>query len=1101
MSNNLVKKVTASVAALSIVMSIVSPVVGVKANDASVEAANRLAALGVIVDNAANPSAYNLDGSITRREMLKVMMNLSSVEVTNTCEGKFADLPTTDWGCKYAEAALKAGFIAANTNFRPNDLVSKSEALKMIMQAKNLAKKDGVEPWQKAYADAAVEAGVIEKAFTDYTAVAKRSMVVVTADAAVTSTSTNVDGDDTEIDLGDIFGEDVNMGNSTGTTSTGTTTNPTSTGTTTPTTNVGNGALELSLNPASPAYGAQIPNVGTVRFAKVDFTAGSADVTLNSVELKKVGLASVDSSTKVFFEKDGRRVSSRVGFTSEGSLVLSFTPAYVVKAGSTETLDLFVELNSSNTGVDYEFTSGKVVASAANVSGSFTTPKLRTTNYAVAPVTFNVTSSNTTHNASDALVELGAFTLYNGDTKSEQTDVALQSITLRNNGSASLTSLADVQLVRNGVVVSKNFTVDSKNVTFSVNDTVKEGVTATYYVKARIADVERTDDTYQFELRNASDLNAVEVTNGFRSTVKITNAVLRLYTVKGGEVRFARDTAVELSKSYAPGSSEVVLMKGTIDAKNPIKLEDVVLAYDIDNSKKLSDYFTTVNLVIGGTSFSTSAPDTVGDGNLNFDGTVYVTGKVDVKLYANLKSTATGNVKFAEMKLSNFKDRRYVSNDDSFDSGIGSISGVNVKVEDSSLNVTRNDGLGNTKLAVGSKNVTLFGANLTSTQGNAINVSSLTFDVSNTAGSEQLNNVFTTLYVNGSAVASETVKGSTVKFDGFNTEITKDKKAEIVVKADLSDSFENGNLKLALTALDAVDTLNGGSIALKSTINGATFTIATADAEFASSDNNPKTSLLEAGKNDYKVFAFKMTGKNDTVKVKEVTLTGTNLDKMSDFRLVNASNVVVASSSSATSTKVTFENIDTVDASVAMDKSTTFYVVANANTNVTGDVALTLDSVKIAGTNGKEVSKDTNVKSNTHFVAENVLVVAKSTNNNKSLSTSAMVFTVTASGKDSVSLKSFNFNTIVTGYDNNGQIVVYKDSVSAANKVTATENNTVDAGATVTFIVTVENAQKNQQANTISYEVQLKDIETSEISNVSKYLNAWSFPFVETINN
>jgi len=1041
MSNNLVKKVTASVAALSIVMSIVSPVVGVKANDASVEAANRLAALGVIVDNAANPSAYNLDGSITRREMLKVMMNLSSVEVTNTCEGKFADLPTTDWGCKYAEAALKAGFIAANTNFRPNDLVSKSEALKMIMQAKNLAKKDGVEPWQKAYADAAVEAGVIEKAFTDYTAVAKRSMVVVTADAAVTSTSTNVDGDDTEIDLGDIFGEDVNMGNSTGTTSTGTTTNPTSTGTTTPTTNVGNGALELSLNPASPAYGAQIPNVGTVRFAKVDFTAGSADVTLNSVELKKVGLASVDSSTKVFFEKDGRRVSSRVGFTSEGSLVLSFTPAYVVKAGSTETLDLFVELNSSNTGVDYEFTSGKVVASAANVSGSFTTPKLRTTNYAVAPVTFNVTSSNTTHNASDALVELGAFTLYNGDTKSEQTDVALQSITLRNNGSASLTSLADVQLVRNGVVVSKNFTVDSKNVTFSVNDTVKEGVTATYYVKARIADVERTDDTYQFELRNASDLNAVEVTNGFRSTVKITNAVLRLYTVKGGEVRFARDTAVELSKSYAPGSSEVVLMKGTIDAKN------------------------------------------------------------DVKLYANLKSTATGNVKFAEMKLSNFKDRRYVSNDDSFDSGIGSISGVNVKVEDSSLNVTRNDGLGNTKLAVGSKNVTLFGANLTSTQGNAINVSSLTFDVSNTAGSEQLNNVFTTLYVNGSAVASETVKGSTVKFDGFNTEITKDKKAEIVVKADLSDSFENGNLKLALTALDAVDTLNGGSIALKSTINGATFTIATADAEFASSDNNPKTSLLEAGKNDYKVFAFKMTGKNDTVKVKEVTLTGTNLDKMSDFRLVNASNVVVASSSSATSTKVTFENIDTVDASVAMDKSTTFYVVANANTNVTGDVALTLDSVKIAGTNGKEVSKDTNVKSNTHFVAENVLVVAKSTNNNKSLSTSAMVFTVTASGKDSVSLKSFNFNTIVTGYDNNGQIVVYKDSVSAANKVTATENNTVDAGATVTFIVTVENAQKNQQANTISYEVQLKDIETSEISNVSKYLNAWSFPFVETINN
>lgn len=71
-------------------------------------AANRLAALGVIVDNFSNPAKYNLDGSITRREMLKVMMNLSSVEVGTTCEGKFADLKSSDWGCKYAEAALSS---------------------------------------------------------------------------------------------------------------------------------------------------------------------------------------------------------------------------------------------------------------------------------------------------------------------------------------------------------------------------------------------------------------------------------------------------------------------------------------------------------------------------------------------------------------------------------------------------------------------------------------------------------------------------------------------------------------------------------------------------------------------------------------------------------------------------------------------------------------------------------------------------------------------------------------------------------------------------------------------------------------------------------
>lgn len=108
MSNILFKKVTASVAALSIVLSIVAPITGVKAADSSVEAANRLASLGVIVNSSSNPAGYNLNSSITRREMLKVMMNLSSVEVTEKCEGKFSDLKSSDWGCKYAEAALAA---------------------------------------------------------------------------------------------------------------------------------------------------------------------------------------------------------------------------------------------------------------------------------------------------------------------------------------------------------------------------------------------------------------------------------------------------------------------------------------------------------------------------------------------------------------------------------------------------------------------------------------------------------------------------------------------------------------------------------------------------------------------------------------------------------------------------------------------------------------------------------------------------------------------------------------------------------------------------------------------------------------------------------
>jgi len=104
--------------------------------EAWIEAADFLANENVIVDKWNNTSEYNIETQITRREMLKVMMNISWDEVEDTCSGIFVDLEASDYGCKYAEAAVEHWFIAQNTFFRPNDAVSKSEALKMIMQAR-----------------------------------------------------------------------------------------------------------------------------------------------------------------------------------------------------------------------------------------------------------------------------------------------------------------------------------------------------------------------------------------------------------------------------------------------------------------------------------------------------------------------------------------------------------------------------------------------------------------------------------------------------------------------------------------------------------------------------------------------------------------------------------------------------------------------------------------------------------------------------------------------------------------------------------------------------------------------------------------------------
>ncbi len=147
--------------------------------NAQKDAANYLAQKSIIVNHQDDVPAYRLDDTITRREMLKVMMNLSGKDVSDTCSGKFSDLSASDWGCKYAEAALENGYIAANQTFRPDDNVTNIEALKMVMQARNIVKVS-VDDWRVGYVQAAQNEGVLDGDI-DFNANAIRGWIFETA--------------------------------------------------------------------------------------------------------------------------------------------------------------------------------------------------------------------------------------------------------------------------------------------------------------------------------------------------------------------------------------------------------------------------------------------------------------------------------------------------------------------------------------------------------------------------------------------------------------------------------------------------------------------------------------------------------------------------------------------------------------------------------------------------------------------------------------------------------------------------------------------------------------------------------------------------------
>lgn len=884
MSNSLLKKVTSAVALTAIVASTIGSVSSTYANTAETEAANKLAGLGVIADQTSNVSAYRLGDTITRREMLKVMMNLNGSTVENKCEGKFTDLPATDWGCKYAEAALAKGFIAANATFRPNDNVSKAEALKMVMKAKGVEKDASATTWEKAYVNAAVTAGLIDASFTDYSTASKRGFTFTAAANAISAD---------DLGLGGLLdGLTGTGGTSTGMTSTGT-----------DTTNVVKaGDVEVSLNPTSAANGTQVPMSGIVKFAGVDFTAGSSDVALNTVEIKKAGLSTVSSSTKVWFEKNGLRVSGKASFTSEGNAVVSFAPSYVVKAGTTETLDLYVQISDTVSGTDYQFVSGTIESSAANITGSFMTPVLRTANYSVATYNASAASSSADYKASNDVVELGAFKIAATKPSSvtETRDELLKSISIYQSGSANLTNLANIVLVRNGATVSTSSSINGKALTFTVNDTIKDGATATYYVKANIANVENNIDTYQFYLKNTSDINIVEASSSFRSNAdsatETNKFVSAYYTVNGGDVKFDRDSSVSLSSTVAPGTSGVVLMQGTITAKNAVTLEDPRLTISSLSTGNLSDYFNTLYLQIGSSVLSATAAGVTGSG-IDFLGTVNVSGTATVKLYGTLKSTtslADATIKFADVKLDSFKGtNQYTGNQNTLSTAVGSIPGVTLSVSNTTLSVTRNDGLGATTLAQGSKGVTVYGAQLSSTQGNPMNVTSASFVFTGSNASTStghLNNAYATLYVDGASVVSKTVDtSSAIKFDGFSTIVSSTKSVNLTVKVDFSDSFAGGTFAANLTSVAAVDSVSSKDITGYSIPTGAVFTVAQGQGDLSASDLTPKKQLLLAGSTAQKLFAYKVTATNDDVTLKDMAFTATGLNNVSNVRLTDSS--------------------------------------------------------------------------------------------------------------------------------------------------------------------------------------------------------------------
>jgi hypothetical protein len=194
--------------------------------------------------------------------------------------------------------------------------------------------------WQEQVVDFAVSKGVVSS-FTNYDTAATRGFVFEAGANSVVATEEETaveECDEISALLGLCGDEEVTDETNTGTT-TETPTTPT----------VEGGNVEVTLNPNTPSDNTDIPATAqSIVFTTFDITAGDEDVEVESMTITRKGLGSRSDFGKVWIENDGVIISQDKTISSDDTATIKFNDIFVVKAGSTETLDVVAKMTSTS---------------------------------------------------------------------------------------------------------------------------------------------------------------------------------------------------------------------------------------------------------------------------------------------------------------------------------------------------------------------------------------------------------------------------------------------------------------------------------------------------------------------------------------------------------------------------------------------------------------------------------------------------------------------------------------------------------------------------------------------------------------------------------
>ena len=537
---NLFKKTTATLALVALVSGIFSTGVSASSNS-EIDAANALAANGYINDHSSDTAAYNLNQNVLRQEIAAVARGIAGLDKKTSCDGSFTDVTATTpntWACYSVEALLDADLIAANTMFKPENEISKAEAVGMMVKAAfgdEYAYDAGkATSWQEQVVDFAVANAVVSR-FTNYDTAATRGFVFEAGYNAEMSSEEVVEECDEVSQLLGLCDEDVAE------------TPDDVEEDDTPVVITGENYLAAELSANTPA-GTDLPELanGVVVLA-FDVTAGSEDVSITAMELERTGFGESAADEVAVYTNEGRASKAKSFSDSDDMANLTFSPAVVIKAGETRTL--VAKVNTSADNGEFAVSVKNITASSPVEAGTIVSNYFDVKDVTAAQLTISDEGVNTAVKAGESQADLAEFKLTNEGNLATDVDVTVSSITLKEIGSVDQEDvLENITLTVNGDVISTVSSMEGKYVTFNFDPfVIEDDKNESFTVKADV--MGGAGDEVQFTLDSVIDItavaskyNAVNIAGTFAPAVVTVDAgELTLYSIDAESEEIRQD--------------------------------------------------------------------------------------------------------------------------------------------------------------------------------------------------------------------------------------------------------------------------------------------------------------------------------------------------------------------------------------------------------------------------------------------------------------------------------------------------------------------------------------------------------------------------------